>query len=119
MIGSLTRRDFVNGVLVAASGLGAGATESRAETLVRCDGPIGHDPRALRGGNLPATFDVAHWLRDGRLGFDRDSVTLRPGCDGQEGRFTIAEDTGPFDVVVVGAGLAASLPLFACCRSAP
>jgi len=102
----LTRRDFVNGVLVAASPLLLGATPARAEKSSACDGPIGRDPRALRGGNLPSTFDVAHWMRDGRLGFAPDAVTLAPGCDGRDGRFPIAEDAETYDVVIVGAGLA-------------
>ena len=29
------------------------------------------DPRVLRGGNLPSTFNVAHWMRDRRLSFTR------------------------------------------------
>jgi spermidine dehydrogenase len=102
---TLSRRDFVNGFLVAASPLARGVSPAAGETLATCDGSIGHDPRALRGGNLPATFDVAHWLRDGRLGFDRDAVTLSPGCDGLGGRFPITDDAETYDVVIVGAGL--------------
>lgn len=103
----ISRRDFVSGLLVAASPLTGAALASAAGAtdFSACDGPIGRDARALRGGNLPSTFSVAHWLRDGRLTFESRTVTLAPGCDGLGGRFPIAEDTS-VDVVIVGAGLA-------------
>jgi len=121
---SLSRRDFVNGLLVAASPL-AGAplvpilSSARAAPPSGCDGPIGSDPRVLRGGNLASTFDVAHWMRDRRLGFEPDAVTLAPGCDGLEGRFPIADDAESYDVVIVGAGLAGLTAAFCLLQDRP
>lgn len=124
MTSSLSRRDFVNGVLIASSALGGGAlAQVHASTTAvqppACDGPIGRDPRVLRGGNLQTTFNVAHWMRDGRLGFDRDAVTLLPGCDGLDGRFPIAEDSEIYDVVIVGAGLAGLTGAFCLLQDRP
>jgi hypothetical protein len=107
----ISRRDVLNGVLLA---VGAGAVSqsvpfralaAQAEGAA-CDGAIGSDPRALRGGNLPSVFNVGHWMRDRRLRFERGTVTLAKGCDGVEGSFPIVEDDKEFDVVVAGAGLA-------------
>jgi len=117
--GSLSRRDFVNGVLIAASPLAQVHASTAAVQPPTCDGPIGSDPRALRGGNLPATFNVAHWMRDGRLGFEPDAVTLAPGCDGREGRFPIADDSEIYDVVIVGAGLAGLTAAFCLLQDRP
>lgn len=70
------------------------------------DGSIGTEPRALRGGNVPAVFNVAHWLRDERLCFSRGYVRLLAGqSDTHSGLFAIG-DGGEADVVVVGGGLA-------------
>ena len=93
--GGISRRDFLNGVLVAsgaaiAGGLAPACTHIGSAAGARlasptagpCAGPLGVDPRALHGGNVPSTFLVAHWLRDRRLVFSRDTVTLAPAsCD--------------------------------------
>ena len=71
-----------------------------------CDGVIGSDPRALRGGDLPSAFNVAHWMRDRRLSFETNAVTLAPGCDAFSGNFSISDDAEHFDVIIVGSGLA-------------
>ena len=106
----LSRRDFLNGVLLAAGGLAVrgmtpmqilGAAQNSA-----CDGPIGLDPRARRGGNLPDAFRIAHWMRDRRLTFSPGSVTLAKGCDPDAGTFDIADDGGQYDVVICGSGIA-------------
>jgi spermidine dehydrogenase len=107
----ISRRDVLNGLLLASGGIAvsqsaplralAGETPSGA-----CDDVIGSDPRALRGGDLPSAFNVAHWMRDRRLSFQSDSVKLAPGCDAIEGSFAISDDSEQFDVIIVGAGLA-------------
>jgi hypothetical protein len=119
----MSRRDVLNGVLVAAgTGMVCQSAPLRAlatETVAgACDGPIGSDPRALRGGNLPSTFNVSHWMRDRRLTFERGSVRLAPGCDEFHGSFPIA-DNEQFDVVIVGAGLAGLSAAFYILRRRP
>src|SRR5689334_734098 len=86
------RREFVDGIPVG-----------RHER----DGSIGLDARALRGGNVPSVFSVAHWLRDRRLTFSRDAVTIAPSpADASAGQLPI-EDTGEsYDVIIVGSGMA-------------
>jgi len=108
---AVTRRDFLNGALLAAGGaavtgfapLRVLASALRADA---CDGGIGDDPRALRGGNLPAAFRVAHWMRDRRLTITRSAVTLAGGCDAESGTFTIRDEGARYDVVIVGSGIA-------------
>jgi spermidine dehydrogenase len=121
---SISRRDFLNGALMAAGGL---AVTRSAPTHVlaaqtggaRCDGPIGLDPRALRGGNLPRAFNVAHWMRDRRLAFSRTAVTLAKGCDAESGTFAIREDGGAYDVVIAGAGVSGLSTAFYLLRRRP
>ncbi|WP_159730277.1 FAD-dependent oxidoreductase [Methylosinus sp. Ce-a6] len=103
---SLARRDFLNGLLIAASGGVLRSVPAQALASGSCDGPIGLDPRALRGGNLPSTFAVSHWLRDGRLRFEKNSASLAPGCDDLAGTFPIVDESGGFDAIVIGGGLA-------------
>ncbi len=110
----ISRRDFLNGVLMATGGLaisGFFPMRAFAHSPVgrnSCDGPIGTDPRALRGGNLPQTFNIAHWLRDGRLTFSQNSVQVSPavnGCDPYSGNFPIQTDNDSYDLIVVGSGM--------------
>lgn len=107
----MSRRDVLNGLLIA-SGAAAVARSVPIDALAAeaasgaCDGAIGLDPRVLRGGNLPSTFDIAHWMRDRRLRFESGAVTLAPGCDAFEGVFPIDDVDEQFDVVIVGGGLA-------------
>lgn len=94
MNAAISRRDFVGGMAVAATGLGGAArpaagpapaagTPSRAQSA---EYPPLRD--GLRG-QYPGSFEVAHQLRDGGFG-----ATLA------------AEDTGEHhDLVVVGAGI--------------
>jgi hypothetical protein len=106
----ISRRDVLNGVLLA---VGAGAVSqsvpfralaAQAEGAA-CDGAIGSDPRALRGGNLPSAFNVGHWMRDRRLRFERGTVTLAKGCDDVEGAFPIVEDDkGQYLIRVTASG---------------
>ncbi|BGE86662.1 NAD(P)-binding protein [Methylosinus sp. 3S-1] len=110
------RRDFVNGLLVA----GAGLTPLRALAAGEaCDGAIGLDPRVLRGGNLPATFLVSHWLRDGRLDIGANAVTVAPGCDDVAGAFPIIDGGESFDAIIVGGGLAGLSAAFHFLRERP
>src|SRR5262245_43178470 len=82
----IRRRDFINGVLVSAGGaalssLLSGCQEETAPIPPPqglCDGTIGGDMRALRGGNLPSTFNIGHWMRDERLTWSENSVTISP-----------------------------------------
>src|SRR5262249_9499724 len=124
---SISRRDFVNGVLVGASGLAVGHSVpllASAEGLEKigvaaCGDTVGADPRFSRGGNSPATFNVAHWLRDRRLKFESGIVTLAPGCDGLDGRFPIADDDQEYDVIIAGAGIAGLSTAFYLLRRRP
>jgi hypothetical protein len=114
----ISRRDFVNGLLVA----GAGATPLRAlagATGDACDGSIGLDPRVLRGGNLPSTFLISHWLRDRRLDVQKNKVTVAPGCDDVAGAFPIVDGGESFDAIIVGGGLAGLSAAFHLLRERP
>lgn len=123
----ITRRDFLEGVLLVAGGI-AVAGLSPIDALARATGrrelladpPIGLDPRALRGGNIPSSFAAAHWLRDQRLTWGETSVTLAPGqYDPTNGTFPIVPDTGSYDLVIVGAGLSGLSTAFFASRLCP
>src|SRR5919205_2234256 len=109
----ITRRDFLEGSLIAAGGLAVlGSFPARAlahyppGTTFPPDGPIGLDPRVLRGGNLRATFDVAHLLRDERITWGKNSVKVASSTsDTLGGTYSISADTGSYDLIVVGGGM--------------
>src|SRR5207247_9822625 len=71
------------------------------------------------GGVLPAAFRIAHWMRDRRLTFTRRSVALARGCDSESGTFDILDDTGQYDVVVAGSGIAGLSTAFFILRRRP
>ncbi len=112
----ISRRDFLNGVLVSAgSAILGGCAHSRTASMP--SGPpidlspkhlprLDVDPRALRGGNLPSIFRVAHWMRDQRLSFQNDTVWINPSpIDETQGSFPIQEDPTQADVIIVGSGI--------------
>jgi hypothetical protein len=109
----ISRRDFLEGVLIAAGGLAVlGSSPMRAlahyepGATFPPDGSVGTDPRVLRGGNLRAAFTPAHWLRDERLTWSSNTVTVAPSpVDPTSGTFTIKADTGSYDLIVVGGGI--------------
>lgn len=107
------RRDFINGVLMAASGVALSgllpphALAHSTTGLGLGESEVGIDPRLLRGGNIPSVFNVGHWLRDARLTFGADTVYVAPArYDDYQGTFDILPDTGHYDVVIAGSGLA-------------
>ena len=115
---TISRRDFVNGLL-AASALGPIVPAFAAPAETACGDVLARDPRVLRGGNRPAAFNIAHWMRDGRLKFAAKSVTLEAGCDNRAGSFDISEDGESYDVAIVGGGLSGLSAAFFLLRHAP
>jgi spermidine dehydrogenase len=106
----IRRRDFINGMLIAAGTAAvSGSFPMRAMaggTTYPCDGAIGSDPNVLRGGNIPSVFNIAHWLRDGRLTFKTNSVLISSSpCDSYQGSQPLNTDNGNYDVIIVGAGM--------------
>ena len=106
----IERRDFINGMLIAAGTAAVGSSFPMkmyaAGTTFPCDGPIGSDPRVLRGGNLPSVFNVAHWLRDARLTFKTSSVVISSSpCDSYQGSQPILADNGIYELIIVGSGM--------------
>src|SRR5438876_3249893 len=106
----IQRRDFINGMLIAAGTTAVGSSFPMrmfaAGTTFPCDGPIGSDARVLRGGNLPSVFNIAHWLRDGRLTFKTDSVLISSSpCDSFQGSQPILVDNGNYELIIVGSGM--------------
>src|ERR1700730_335101 len=107
----IRRRDFINGMLIAAGTAAVGASFpmkvlGQASPTFPCDGPIGTDPNVTRGGNLRSVFNVAHWLRDGRLTFKGNSVVVSASpCDGIAGSMPILADNGSYEVIIVGSGM--------------
>src|ERR671934_2796154 len=96
----ITRRDFLEGALIAAGGLAVlGSFPARAlahypaGTTFPPDGSIGLDPRAIRSGNLRATFDVAHLLRDERITWGKTTVKVESSSsDTLGGTYQISAD---------------------------
>lgn len=122
----IRRRDFINGLLVAAGGVAvSGLTPASAWAhstvgLGTGDGAGGRDPRMLRGGDLPTVFHVGHWLRDARLTFGSDSVYVAPASyDDYQGTFDILPDGGAYDAIVAGSGLAGLSAAFHLRRRCP
>jgi hypothetical protein len=118
---NITRRDFINGVLVGAGWL---ALAPFASEVVRaqdnsCGDILAHDPRVARGANRPSVITIGHWLRDQRLNFAPGSVSLAAGCDGREGKFPIIEDGEEVDVIIAGGGLAGLSTAFYLLRRRP
>lgn len=125
---NISRRDFLNGMLMAAGGLAVSGffpMRGFAHSPVgrnSCDGSIGSDPRALRGGNSPQAFNIAHWLRDGRLSFSANSVQVSAapnGCDPYQGSFPIQTDNGVYDLIIVGSGISGLSAAFHTLRQKP
>src|SRR5260221_13718 len=110
---AINRRDFINGMLIAAGTAGVGGSipmrafaQLGSPTTFPCDGPIGTDPNVMRGGNQRSVFNIAHWLRDGRLTFKTNSVSISPSpCDSFTGSQPILADNGNYDVIIVGSGM--------------
>lgn len=122
----IRRRDFLNGVLLAAGGAAvSGSFPLRVLAHSEIgrdsgDGGIGLDPRALRGGNVPSVFNVGHWLRDERLTFQTDRVRVAPApYDNHQGWFDVVTDTGDYDVIVAGSGMAGLATAFYLQRQRP
>jgi hypothetical protein len=108
----IDRRDFLNGLLLAAGGAAiSGFSPMRAFAhsdigLNTGDGGVGFDPRARRGGNLPEVFNVGHWMRDERLTFSPSKVNIKPApYDNYQGNHDIVTDNGTYDVIVAGSGM--------------
>jgi len=120
----ITRRDFMNGMLIAAGGAAVGGSFPMrafgATTTYPCDGSAGSDPRVLRGGNLPSVFNIAHWLRDGRLTFKSSSVVISSSpCDKYTGSYPITADNGNYEVIIVGSGMSGCSAAYYITRNRP
>ncbi len=120
----ITRRDFMNGMLIAAGGAAVGGSfpmrAFAATTTYPCDGSAGSDPRVLRGGNLPSVFNIGHWLRDGRLTFKSSSVVISSSpCDKYTGSYPIVTDNGNYDVIIVGSGMSGCSAAYYLTRNRP
>src|SRR5260370_38120259 len=88
------RRDFINGMLIAAGTAAVGSSfpmrAYAAGTTFPCDGSVGSDPNVLRGGNVPSVFNIAHLLRDNPLTFKPNNVLITPSpCDSYQGRMPL------------------------------
>jgi len=94
---TVTRRDFINGISVAAGGAATGAILPEFVAAAFAGGPspqddAGYYPPALTGlrGNHPGSFETAHALRDADFWSPARPISA------------IRED---YDLVVVGAGI--------------
>src|SRR5438270_3399753 len=120
----ISRRDFINGTLIAAGGAAVGASFPMklfgSGTTYPCDGSIGSDPRVLRGGNVPSVFNIGHWLRDGRLTFKTSSVQISNSpCDSYQGTYPLLPDSGSYDVIIVGSGMSGCSAAYYITRNRP
>ena len=123
----ITRRDFLEGALIAAGGVAVLASfPARAlahyppGTTFPPDGSIGLDPRVLRGGNLRSTFDIAHLLRDERLTWGKNTVKVASSSsDNLGGTYVVADDTGSYDLIVVGGGISGLATAFFALKQKP
>jgi spermidine dehydrogenase len=125
----ISRREFLNGVLLSAGGATIGAAGLGCDRdAPSVPGPppgaygsrLDSDPRALRGGNLPATFDVAHLLRDNRLAITANSLTVAGSTrDTLNGSFVLLEDHGLYEVIIVGSGISGLSAAFFLMRRRP
>jgi spermidine dehydrogenase len=95
--GSMTRRDFLDGVAIAVGAAAAGAMVPEGITAAFADEPTAQDaagyyPPALTGlrGSHPGSFETAHALRDA-------DFWPRAGA--------VAATGGDYDLVVVGGGI--------------
>ncbi len=118
------RRDFINGMLIAAGTAAVGGSFPMraygAGTTFPCDGPIGSDPNVLRGGNVPSVFNIAHWLRDNRLTFKTNSVLISSSpCDSFQGNQPMLADNGNYEVIIVGAGMSGCSAAYYITRQRP
>lgn len=113
--GRISRRDFLNGVLI---GSGAALASGIARPpFARAAGGGGggggggidwNSPEALRGGNVPSVIEVGHWLRFNRVSVDGNSVRISSsGLDNVSGTFPIEDDPTAYDAVIVGSGISA------------
>ena len=125
----VTRRDFVNGTLAATGDSLLAPSRrkrrsprretSREATPPDCGDIPAADPRVARGGNRPSVFNIGHWMRDNRLTFTKNDVTLAAGCDNHEGKFPIVDDGEEVDVIIAGGGLGGLSPRSICCGARP
>jgi len=64
-----------------------------------------HRQRPTRAArrNLPSVFNIAHWLRDGRLTFKTNSVVISSSpCDSFQGSQPILADNVNYELIIVG-----------------
>ena len=105
--GHITRRDFLNGVLIG-SGAALASGIVRPPFAHAQSGPTWNSPEALRGGNVPSVISVGHWLRANRVSVSGGTATIAPSPrDTIAGSFLIEEDPERWDAVIVGTGITA------------
>lgn len=110
----ITRRDFLNGILIG-SGAALASGLVRAPSAFAANGGGGgggvvdwNSPAALRGGNIPSVIQVGHWLRSNRVTVEGNTVHVAASSvDDLSGTFAIEEDSTPYDAVIVGSGISA------------
>jgi spermidine dehydrogenase len=115
----ILRRDFLNGVLVAAGG--AALTGLSPLQALAAERSPNEDPRMLRGGNLPSAFMLGHWLRDRRVSFPSAGkvAVAASESDAVSGTFDVEPDSSAYDVIIVGSGLSGLSTAFWLSRMRP